>query len=92
MFFSPALGGITCSDCGNPPSDSIAVPAAAASYVNALRKAEPHRLKEMKIPKGARRDLARMLKWHIRYRLEHDLKSVDFIDAIAGFEEAQRPR
>lgn len=85
VSFSPGLGGIICSDCGSAPSDAITVPAAAASYVKALRRAEPHKLKEMHIPKGARRDLARMLKWHIRYRLEHDLKSVDFIDAVSGF-------
>jgi hypothetical protein len=60
------------------------VPGAAASYVRALRRAEPHKLKDLAIPKGARRDLARMLKWHIRYRLEHDLKSTDFIDTVAG--------
>ena len=83
ISFSPALGGIVCAECGSPPNDAISAPAAAASYVKALRKAEPHKLKEMRVPKGARRDLARMLKWHIRYRLEHDLKSTDFIDAIA---------
>ena len=86
VSFSPALGGIVCSECGNPPPDAIQASSAVASYVNALRKAEPHRLKEMSIPKGARRDLARMLKWHIRYRLEHDLKSVEFVEAIASFE------
>ena len=89
ISFSPALGGIVCAKCGSPPNDGISVPAAAASYVMALRKAEPHKLKEMRVPKGARRDLARMLKWHIRYRLEHDLKSTDFIDAILGFEPEQ---
>lgn len=87
VSFSPALGGIVCSECGEPPKDAISVPGAIASYVKALRNAEPHKLKEMRVPKGARHDLARILKWHIRYRLEHDLKSTDFIDAIAGFEQ-----
>ena len=91
VSFSPALGGIICAECGNPPSDAIPVPGAAASYVTALRRVEPHKVKELTIPKGARRDLARMLKWHIRYRLEHDLKSVDFIDAISGLEQASGP-
>lgn len=87
VSFSPALGGIVCADCGNPPKDAISVPSAISSYVKALRNAEPHRLKEMRVPKGARRDLARILKWHIRYRLDHNLKSTDFIDAILGFEQ-----
>lgn len=90
VSFSPSLGGIVCCECGSAPADAIQVPAAAASYVNALRKAEPHRLKDMGIPQGARRDLSRMLKWHIRYRLEHDLKSADFIDAISSFHEVSR--
>lgn len=88
VSFSPALGGIVCNECGPAPKDAVEVPAAAGSYVQALRRTEPHKLKELSIPKGARRDLARMLKWHIRYRLEHDLKSVDFIDAVAGLEGA----
>lgn len=89
ISFSPALGGIVCSQCGSPPKDGIPAAAAVASYVRALRGVEPHKIKEMRVPKGARRDLARMLKWHIRYRLEHDLKSTDFIDAIVGFEPEQ---
>lgn len=84
--FSPSLGGMVCKECGMMPSDAITVPGAAASYARALRRAEPHKLKDMNIPPGARRDLANMLKWHIRYRLEHDLKSVDFIEVVAGCE------
>ncbi len=86
ISFSPALGGIVCGHCGEAPSDGIGVPGAAASYVQALRRVEPHKLRDMKIPEAARRDLARMLKWHIRYRLERDLKSTDFIQAISAYE------
>ena len=84
--FSPSLGGIVCRNCGDVPNDAIWVPGAAASYVMALARAEPHKLKDMNVPKGARRDLERMLKWHIRYRLERDLKSAEFVDTIARFE------
>ena len=87
--FSPSLGGLVCDACGTPPPDVIWVPSAIVSYVNALRNAEPPKLKDMKFPPGARRDLANILKWHIRYRLEHDLKSTDFIDSISGFEEGR---
>lgn len=85
--FSPAMGGLVCEGCGAPPPDVIWVPGAIVSYVNALRRAEPGKLKDMQFPPGARRDLAQVLKWHIRYRLEHDLKSADFIDSIVGFED-----
>lgn len=83
VSFSPSMGGIVCEDCGNPPADAISVPAAVSSYVKALRAVEPHKIKQMRFPAGARRDLARILQSHIRYRLEHDLKSTAFIDMIA---------
>jgi len=87
VAFSPSLGGVVCKDCGSAPGDAIMVPGAIASYVRALRRSEPQKLKDMKVPKGAKRDLARILKWHIRYRLEHELKSSEFIDAITNYEE-----
>ncbi len=86
LGFSPSLGGVVCDACGITPSDVIWASDSIISYINALRQAEPHKLKQMKFPRGARRDLANILKWHIRYRLERDLKSADFIDSIAMFE------
>jgi DNA repair protein RecO (recombination protein O) len=82
IAFSPSLGGIVCNECGMAPNDAIWVPGAAASYVSALRRTQPNLVKDLKMPPGARHDVARMLKWHIRYRLERDLKSIDFIQAI----------
>jgi len=86
IAFSPSLGGIVCMRCSEPPGDAIIVPGAAASYVLALRRVGPHKLKDMTVPKGARRDLAHMLKQHIRHRLENDLKSTEFLRAISAFE------
>lgn len=82
IAFSPSLGGIVCKSCGGAPEDAIWVPGAVTSYVRALLNTEPQKLKTLDFPLGARRDLARMLKWHIRYRLERDLKSAEFIQAI----------
>ncbi len=86
IAFSPSKGAIICTNCGPLPIDAILIPGAMLSYVHALRKAAPNRLKDMKIPRGARRDLSRTLKWHIRHRLEHSLKSTSFIDALNAYE------
>lgn len=82
VAFSPSLGGVVCQECGIPPADAILVPGAMVSYARALKNAEPQKIKDMKFPKAALKDLAITLKWHIRYRLEHELRSVDFIDEI----------
>jgi len=86
VAFSPSTGGVVCLECGSPPEDSIYIPGAAASWVRAVAGCEPHRLRDLTVPPAARRDLARTLKWHIRYRLEHDLKSAEFIEAVREFD------
>jgi len=86
VAFSPSLGGIVCGKCSAAPNDAIWVPGAAASYVRALRQAEPQTLRQLNVPPGARRDLARMLRWHIRYTLDRDLKSAEFIRAVEAVE------
>ncbi|MCE5197631.1 DNA repair protein RecO [bacterium] len=87
VAFSPALGGIVCPECGVPPADAIWVPGAATTYARALRNIEPQKIKDLKFPPAALRDLGLMLKWHIRYRLEYDLRSTDFIDMVAKFDD-----
>jgi len=77
--FSPSLGGAACEACAQTLRDIIWVSGAAPSYVRALRRAEPQNLGSIKMPPGARRDLARMLREHIRYRLEREIKSTEFI-------------
>jgi DNA repair protein RecO (recombination protein O) len=84
--FSRSLGGIACASCVASLHDTIPLSGAVVSYVHALRKAEPRDLGKMKIPRGARRDLAHMLREHIRYRLEREIKSTDFIRAAEALE------
>jgi DNA repair protein RecO (recombination protein O) len=86
VAFSPVLGGIVCADCGIAPNDSIWVRGAVASYVRVLRNIQPNKIKDLNVPPGARRDLASTLKWHIRFRLERELKSVDFLESLRSAE------
>lgn len=85
--FSPTLGGMVCADCGNAPADVVWVSRSVCSYIKALEECEPHKVGLLKFPSGARRDLAKMLKWHITYRLERKLKSTKFIDVVARLGE-----
>lgn len=84
--FSRSLGGMACHNCASNLTDTIWVSGAAASYVRALRRAEPRDLRDIAMPAGARRDLARMFREHIRYRLEREIKSADFIRAAEVFD------
>lgn len=84
LAFSPNLGGIVCKNCGISPGDAIWVPGALCSYFKALSKLEPHKIKDTHFPKAAMFDLMRTLKWHIRCRLERDLKSSEFLETISN--------
>lgn len=84
--FSQSLGGMVCANCANNLNEVIWVSGAATSYVRALRRAEPRDLDRIKMPPGARRDLARMFREHIRYRLEREIKSTEFIRAADAIE------
>lgn len=88
LAFSPGMGGIICKDCGIAPGDSIWVPGALCSYIRALIKLEPHKIKDTVFPKAAMRDLAVTLKYHIRCRLEKDLKSTDFLETVSSYSES----
>ncbi len=85
--FSPGQGGTVCCDCGQAPNDAIWVPGHLYTYVDVLENTPPNGLAKLNFPKGAMRDLSKTFKWHIRCRLEHDLKSTDFISVISGYEE-----
>ena len=86
VAYSPSVGGIACGECSYLPTDAVWVPGAVISYINALQDIEPHKLKGLNFPKGALRDIAKILRLHIRYRLEYKLKSTEFIDTLDYYE------
>lgn len=88
--FSPALGGITCGDCFSKLSDAMPVQASVCSHIQTLRDAEPRDIGSIRIASPARREIARVLRAHIRYRLEREIKSTDFIRVVESI-ESRRP-
>ena len=84
VAYSPSLGGLVCPECGVPPNDAIWIPHALSSYIEALRRTQPNMLRDLGFPKGARRDLAVVLKWHMCYRLERRLKSSEFLEQLTS--------
>ncbi|MFQ3549611.1 MAG: DNA repair protein RecO [Armatimonadota bacterium] len=88
ISFNVILGGVECGKCRPFPIDSMMIRSALCSYVDVLRKSQPQELKNLKFPIGAKRELEKVLKWHIRYRLEKELKSFEFIKIIEDMQNA----
>jgi len=80
--FSPSYGGVMCETCGSIPDDTIAVSGETLNAMAALLVAEPTQLRDMRLTDEIRAEIANVMRWHIRYRLESELKSAEFIQAL----------
>jgi len=81
--YSPSLGGLACSKCGPLPEDTIYIHRQTAEFLKRLAAAEPKELARLKIIPEVDSEAARVLRWHIRYRLERDLKSIQFLQSLS---------
>lgn len=80
--FSPSLGGTLCSACRFSAEDAIAVQAATLERMRQFLEAPPEELLQLTPAPAADQEVARCLRWHIRYRAERDLKSAAFLDML----------
>jgi len=91
VAFSPSLGGRVCEECGPLPDDVIYISGEAADAMRRLMAAEPRSLKDLRFPNAVKEELFRAIRWYVRYQLDRELKSSEFIQALAavGAEEEE---
>lgn len=81
--FSPARGGILCAACADAADDTLAIdPETADLMARLLTEDDARALAQITPPPGVREQIARLLRAHLRYRLERDVKSTEFLDAF----------
>jgi DNA repair protein RecO (recombination protein O) len=87
--FSPSMGGIVCENCGPLPEDAIEISWEAAKAMQALIFANPPELERMEISSFLMDQIGRVMRWYIRYRLDGELKSLEFIQnlKVTGLEQ-----
>lgn len=84
MMFSPSLGGRVCEECGPLPDDVIYLSGESADAMRRLLVAEPRELKNLQYPETVKDELFQAIRWYVRYRLDRELKSSEFIQALAA--------
>jgi len=82
IIFSPSLGGYVCEKCGLPPGDGISIQAETASVIKRLMSADAASLRQMTLTTETLDEIAKIMRWHIRYRLDKDLNSIHMIDVL----------
>jgi DNA repair protein RecO (recombination protein O) len=84
VAFSPSLGGRVCEECGPLPDDVIHLGAESADAMRKLLAAEPQVLRNLSLPEAVKQDLFQALRWYLRYRMDSELKSTEFIQALSA--------
>ena len=82
VFFSPTLGGVVCRECGPLPDDALTISQEAVGFMRRLLVAEAPEVERMEIPPQVMDQIARVMRWYIRYRAERELKSIEFLQAL----------
>jgi DNA repair protein RecO (recombination protein O) len=82
VSFSPSFGGVVCEECGKLPEDTLTVSRETIDALSMLLSAEPLQLRDMRLSNDIRAEAANAMRWYIRYRIERELKSIEFIDAL----------
>ncbi len=85
VAYAPARGGALCDVCaGTVKDENFPLSAVARATMIALRGEDNARtLAAFELPDGEpRAEIARALRSHLRYRLERDVRSTAFLDAL----------
>lgn len=84
LTFSPSYGGLVCGKCGPLPDDTLYLRNETVQAMKRLLAAEPSDLRKMDLSPEVIKEAAQALHRHIRYRLERDIKSMEFLQSLAA--------
>ena len=80
--FSPSQGGVLCSSDRYRADDAISLTQESLSLLQTLRIAESETLFTLSPSPKSAAEIAKALRWYIRFRTSRDLKSADFLDQL----------
>jgi DNA repair protein RecO (recombination protein O) len=80
--FSPTLGGTLCSADRHRTEDALPLSPEALAMLQQLATAAPEMLLSLHPAPKTAAEIAKVLRWYVRYRAERDLKSADFLDQL----------
>lgn len=81
-YFSPSVGGALCPDCGLQQSYSQRLTVNALKVLRFLQENDYETANRLKIDRELSRELEIIMRSHIKYLLERDVKSVDWLDTL----------
>lgn len=82
MRFSARFGGIICEECRDKDEDSMNIDASTINVMRFIIKTDIEKVRKIKISKENKNEMKKIMKNYIKYYLEKDFKSLEFLDDI----------
>jgi DNA repair protein RecO (recombination protein O) len=80
--FSPSLGGSVCNADRRFADDTMILSPEAVAMLRTFAEGETLALLSLCPAPGTAGEAARALRWHLRYRVEREIKSAEFLDQL----------
>jgi len=80
--FSPSLGGVVCPADRFRTNDAVPLSHEAALALRQLESAKPAEILALHPSEHAAAEMAKALRWFVRFRAERTLKTADFLDQL----------
>lgn len=87
IAFSPSAGGALCDGCRGT-GDAFVIQPASLVAMQTMLIAAPEAIVGMAPPPRVMVEIDRCLKWHIRYRLDRQLRSAEFLEMLRATDRA----
>ncbi len=78
-------GGIVCHDCAPPVGSAPAISPGTARTLQAMRSFDLDHLERLRVRDTTREQVRRLIRDHIHYHLEVDLKSEKFVESLGSW-------
>lgn len=81
-YFSPSAGGILCPDCRQTQPLSYPLSVNALKVMRLLQSSDFDTVKRLRMDTQLSRELEMVMRHYLKHLLEHDLKSVSWLDTM----------
>jgi len=91
--YVPSQGGTLCADCAPGDPSAPAISPDTAHTIEAMRRFDPDAIERLQLAQPTRHQVQRLIRDHIRYHLDLNLKSEQFVESVGRWQPPpRRPR
>jgi DNA repair protein RecO (recombination protein O) len=83
-YYNPAQGGVLCRECGYPDMSASTISVNALKVLRLWQRSDVDTAGRVKLNAELTREIKGILRYNVRYVLEKQLKSIEWMDRLAN--------